>query len=81
MRYALPSTFCSRFLLAALLGLFAAQFPDDALGPGLAVIARVGAGHTLLQAFPAVAVLHFFAPDISFPAGVKAAFHIGLFPF
>jgi hypothetical protein len=66
--------------LAAFLGLFAAQFPDDALRAGFAVVAGVGAREALVQAFPAIAVFHFFAPDVGVPPRVKAAFHLGLFP-
>jgi hypothetical protein len=67
-------------LFTPFLGLFAAQFPDDALGAGLAVIAGVGAGPALVRAFPAIAVVHFIAPDVGVPPRVKAAFHLGLFP-
>jgi hypothetical protein len=63
-------------ILAALFSLFAAQFPDDALGSRLAVVAGVGASQALLQAFPAVAIVHFIAADVGFPSGMKAAFHL-----
>jgi hypothetical protein len=60
--------------LTAFFGLFAAQFPDDALSAELAVNAGVGAGLALIQAFLAVAQFMFLAADRSVPIRVKAAF-------
>jgi len=67
------------FLLATLLGLFAAEFPDDAALARFAIIAGVGAGLALVQAFLAIVVLHLVAAIRGLPPRVKAAFHNFLF--
>ena len=65
---------------AALFGLFAATFPNDALDPGLAIIAGVGAGPALIQTILAVGVSHLVAAVRGGPPRMKAAFHVPLFP-
>jgi hypothetical protein len=65
--------FCLIFL-AALLGLLAAEFPDDAAGAEFAIDAGVGAGPAFIQALLAVAVLHLLAQDAGVPLRVMAAF-------
>jgi hypothetical protein len=67
-------------LLAALFGLFAAEFPDDAGPPGLAVYTGVGAGPAGIQTLLAVIILHLVAAVMGLPARVKAAFHVPLLP-
>jgi hypothetical protein len=67
-------------LLAALFSLFAAEFPDDAGPPGLAVNAGVGAGPAGVQTLLAVVVFHFVAAVVGLPARMKAAFHVSLLP-
>ena len=61
-------------LLTPLFGLFAAEFPDDAAGAEFAVEAGVGAGLAVIQAFLAIADLHFLAEDAGVPVRVMAAF-------
>jgi hypothetical protein len=61
-------------LLAALLGLFAAEFPDDAAGAEFAVNTGVCAGPAHVQAFLAVAELHLLADHAGVPVRVKTAF-------
>lgn len=67
-------------LPAPLPGLPAAQLPDDALGAGLAVVARVGAGQAFLQALTAVPIFHLVTPHVGFPVRVKTAFHLVFCP-
>jgi hypothetical protein len=67
-------------LLAALFGLFAAEFPNDTGPSGLAVNAGVGAGPAGVQALLAVVVFHFITAVVSLPARMKAAFHVPLVP-
>jgi hypothetical protein len=67
-------------LLAALFGLFAAELPDNAGSPGLAVDAGVGTGLAGVQALLAVVVLHLVAAVMGLPARMKAAFHVPLLP-
>jgi hypothetical protein len=61
------------FLLAALPGFFAAEFPDDAAGAELAVEAGVGAGLAQIQALLAIPELHLLAFHARLPLRVKAA--------
>jgi len=63
------------FFLAALPGLFAAKFPDNAFPSVFAIDAGVGAGSAGVQAFLAVAELHLIADHTAFPLRVKTAFH------
>jgi hypothetical protein len=63
-----------RLLLAALFGLLAAQFPDDAALAKFAVDTRVGAGPAIVQAFLTVTDFHFLADDTAVPVRVMAAF-------
>ncbi len=60
------------FFLAALLGFFAAEFPDDAAGAEFAVKAGVGAGLAQVQALLAIAVFVLLALDASRPVRMKA---------
>jgi hypothetical protein len=59
---------------APFLGFFAAEFPNDAPLAEFAVDTGIGAGLAEVQAFLAVAELHFLAEDAGLPVGVKAAF-------
>ena len=56
-------------------GAFSAIFPDDAGGPELTIAAGIGAGHTILQAFQAVADFQFTAFNRGFSIGMKTALH------
>jgi hypothetical protein len=62
------------FFLAALFGLLAAEFPDEAARAEFAVDTGVGAGLAQVQALLAVTELHFLAADAGLPVRVKAAF-------
>jgi len=61
-------------ILTPLLGLFPAEFPDDATLAEFAVEAGVGAGPARVQALLAVGNLHFLADDAGVPVRVMAAF-------
>jgi hypothetical protein len=63
-----------RRLLAALFGLFAAEFPDDATLAEFAVEAGVGASLAIIQAFLAVGNFHLLAQHAGVPVRVVAAF-------
>jgi hypothetical protein len=69
-----PFSLLPFIFLAPLLGLLAAEFPDDAARTEFAVDTGVGAGLTQVQAFLAIAELHFLAKDAGLPVRVKAAF-------
>jgi len=59
--------------LTPLLGLFAAEFPDDAFPAEFAVDAGVGAGLAKVQALLAVPQFMLLAGDARFPLRVKTA--------
>ncbi len=61
-------------LFTPLLGLFAAEFPDDAAGAEFAIKAGVGAGLAEVQALLAIAQFMLLAPHARVPVRVKAAF-------
>jgi hypothetical protein len=63
---------CALFL-TPLLGFLAAQLPDDAAAPELAVDTGVGAGLAEVQALLAVAVFVLLALDAGRPVGVETA--------
>ena len=71
----MPSLLCLALLLAAFLGFFAAQLPDDAPLAKLTLDAGVGAGLAFVQTFLTVIIIHFLAMDAGFPVGVKTAVH------
>jgi hypothetical protein len=69
-----PVSLFPLIFLTALFGFLAAEFPDDAALAKFAVDTGVGAGLAQIQAFLAVAELHFLAEDAGLPVRVKAAF-------
>jgi len=62
-------------LLAALAGLLAAEFPDDAFPAEFAIEAGVGAGPAGVQALLAVPKLHLLALYAGLPLWMKSTLH------
>jgi hypothetical protein len=70
------------FFKAEALVAFLAKLPYKALSPELAISARVCAGFTVVEAFPAVTYQHLLAGNVSIAIRVVLALHVTpWFPF